>query len=105
MEPEELDSAVVEPNSSVPGLHVEWDFQSNVWKGEFLSGPLMERCFACGPETFTKHKWTKLVQAGIVQGSYDEVAGEELEQACLKYLELHCQGELSKALSVGETSQ
>ena len=30
LDPGKLDSAVAEPNSSVPGLHVEWDFQDNV---------------------------------------------------------------------------
>ena len=102
-EPDELDSAVAEPNSNVEGLRVEWDFQENTWNGEFLSGPLVERVYTCGPENFTKNKWNRLVTAGRVQGSFEEATGDQIEQACLKFLELHCQTELTKAVSVCET--
>ena len=105
LEPGEPDSEVVKPNSSVPGLRVEWCFQDNVWSGEFLSGPLMGRRVLCGPATFNNEKWKRLVEAGKVEGSYDEVEGGKLEQACLEYLVLHCQNELSRAQSVGETPQ
>ena len=84
---------------------MEWDFQDNVWNGEFLSGPLMGRRVFCGPHTFNNEKWKRLVEAGKVEGSYDEVEGAQLEQACFKYLLLHCQNELSRAQPVGETPQ
>ena len=98
-------STVVEANCDVPGLHVEWDFQQNVWLGLFLSGPMKGQTFSCGPAKFTADKWDKLVFEQKVQGSFAEATTEIVEQACLKFLELHCEKVLAANNTFGENSQ
>ena len=102
---EDLASTVVDANSDVPGLHVEWDFQHNVWMGEFVSGPMKGQTCSCGPSKFTSVKWDKLVLANRISGSFAEATPGMVENACLKFLELHCEGVLANSQSVGENSQ
>ena len=86
----EVASAVVEANTTVPGLRVEWDFHENTWTGSFVSGPLLGRSMSCAPTNMTAAKWGRLLEAVRVTMTWDEAAANDVEDGARLYLEMHC---------------
>ena len=83
--------AVAEPNSSVPGLRIHWDFQSgNAWHAIFLEGPLKGQQFSSSVDKLTLEKWKVVADINNIKGTLAKATYEDRKSATLQYLEAHC---------------
>ena len=84
--------AVAEPNSTVPGLRIHWDFQSgNSWRGLFLEGPLKGKQFSSSVEQLTLEKWKVVADINHIKGTLAKATYEVRKSVTLQFLEAHCQ--------------
>jgi hypothetical protein len=84
--------AVAEPNSTVPGLRIHWDFQSgNSWHGIFLEGPLKGKQFSSSVEQLTLEKWKVVADMNHIKGTLAKATYEVRKSVTLHFLEAHCQ--------------
>jgi len=83
--------AVAEPNSSVPGLRIHWDFQSgNAWHAIFLEGPLKGQQFSSSVDKLTLEKWKVVADINNIKGTLAKATYEDRKCATLLFLEAHC---------------
>jgi len=94
-------SAVAEANCEVPGLHIEYNFNTNTFDAWFVSGPLVgtRQCWNSNPQNMTIEKWTQLLAQTPckLHGDYISADNEQLCHAAKLFLEMHCNGLLQGA--------
>ena len=84
------DSAVAEPNSSVPGVHIEWDFQKGGWSASFVSGPLKGKSYFTSPHKLSQNAWDALRADDKVHCAFADAGPDDLSDAASLHLEAHC---------------
>ena len=83
-------SAVAVANSYVPGLHVEWNFNRDVWDAWFVEGTRKGKSYQSSPTKMSPAKWEALVDKGVVSGVFENQTAEARRDAALMHLQEHC---------------
>ena len=94
------DSAVAEPNCSVPGLYIGWSFtHGDAWEAKFVEGPLKGAMFVSSVAKMDAKKWNALIEKwNALSGSlgecscFEETTYEVRKRATWQWLEHHCGG-------------
>jgi hypothetical protein len=96
-------AAVAAANTEVPGLYVQWDFDSDdAYDGVFVSGPLKEMKYRCKVSTLTPAKWHavgSLPQFAAMTFDTADEDGKKMAAKC--FLEMHCAAQLATAAAEG----
>ena len=104
---DDANSAVAEPNCTVPGLHLQWDFGRNGnrhydprWTATFVTGPLQGQQFTSRVQALTAAKWQAVARLGENVGeSFEAACAEERKSATRLHLVNHCRGLLGEGSS------
>ena len=78
----------LEPNCSVPGVHVRWDFDGG-WEALVLSGPLTGRTITSKVHKLTEAKWDLAAARHQINATFGEADQSQRKTATKHYLE-HC---------------
>ena len=96
----ESEAAVAEANcDAVPGLRVEWDFQSNdAWTATFVEGPLLgQPSIKCRLSGLTEEKWNKMNAIHAYEHDYASASASDRKRVAYDYIAAHCAEMLKKS--------
>ena len=85
---------VRECNCAVPGLYIEWDFKTEGYNAEFVSGPLQGESFFSAAAALTEEKYTAVADRLPNPVSFDDAKHRDIKEATLQYLLRHCENML-----------
>ena len=96
----ESEAAVAEANcDAVPGLRVEWDFQSNdAWTATFVEGPLVDQpSIKCKLSGLTEEKWNKMNAIHAYEHDYASASASDRKRVAYDYIAAHCAEMMKKS--------